>query len=390
MKIAHIITRMIVGGAQENTLFNCQDLVRIFNDDVLLITGPALGPEGDLLEQGRGADVPQVILPELRRAIHPLRDIRSYRAIKRVLSEFQPEVVHTHSAKGGVLGRMAAASLKVPAIVHTVHGAPFHPYQHWASRSVFRLCEKFAAGKCSRLVSVADAMTDLLVDAGVAPREKFLTVYSGMDVEPFLAAKQYRTEVRKEFGLEPQHVVIGKIARLFHLKGHEYVIRAASEVVKKCPQARFLFVGDGLLRGQLQMQIADAGLSDFFRFAGLVTPERIPEMLGAMDVLVHASLREGLARALPQALISGIPAVSFDVDGAREVVISDETGYLTAPEGVGELSDALARLAGDEDLRRRLGAEGQRRFTRQFRHEEMTQQLRRLYQQLLVTSGPGT
>ena len=383
MRIAHVITRMIVGGAQENTLLCCQDLIRLYDDDVLLVTGPSLGPEGDLLGQGRGGDVPLAPVPELRRAIHPWRDSHSYFAIKRILREFKPDVVHSHSAKGGVLGRMAAHALRVPAIVHTVHGAPFHPYQGGAARRLFRWCESYAARRCHAMVSVADAMTELMVDAGVAPRDKFTTIYSGMDVEPFLAANDHRQRVRDELGFSDQHVVIGKIARLFHLKGHEYLVQAARRVVQQCPNARFLLVGDGLLREKLQRQIAEADLSEYFRFVGLVPPEQIPAMLGAMDVLVHVSLREGLARALPQALIAGKPVVSYDVDGTREVAITGETGFLIPPKQVGPLADALIELASDAQLRERMGQEGRGRFTEQFRHETMTRQLRELYERLL-------
>src|SRR3954447_18099612 len=172
MRVAHIITRMIIGGAQENTLYNCEDLIRLFGDDVLLIAGPALGPEGDLLQQGRGGGVPIRLIPGLRRAVHSRRGIASYFALKRAIREFRPDVVHTHSAKAGFLGRLAASALRVPAIIHTVHGAPFHPYQNAASRTLFRWCEWYAARHCHALISVADAMTDLMVRAGVAPCDK--------------------------------------------------------------------------------------------------------------------------------------------------------------------------------------------------------------------------
>ena len=129
MRIAHVITRLILGGAQENVVLCCEDLLRDYGDDVLLITGPALGPEGSLLDRARAGGVPLAILPSLRRAIHPWRDLVAYRAIGKALREFRPDVVHTHSAKGGILGRAAAWRMGVPAIVHTVHGAPFHPYQ---------------------------------------------------------------------------------------------------------------------------------------------------------------------------------------------------------------------------------------------------------------------
>jgi glycosyltransferase involved in cell wall biosynthesis len=385
MRIAHVITRMIVGGAQENTLLTCQDLVRDYGDDVLLVTGPALGPEGDLLQQGRGGEVPLAMVDSLRRAIHPWHDWRAYREIKRILREFKPDVVHTHSAKAGILGRLAAWSLGVPAIVHTVHGAPFGPYDPWPVRAFYQACERYAARRCHHLIGVADAMTKLMVAARIAPREKFTTIYSGMEVEPFLQADATREQVRGELGLAPQHVVVGKIARLFHLKGHEDVVSAAAKIRHRCPQLRYLFVGDGILRQRLQKRIDNAGMHDLFHFTGLVPPARIPALIGAMDILVHVSLREGLARALPQALMAGKPVLSYDVDGAREVCLDGITGFLIPPPyRPDDLCQPLIRLAEDASLRRRLGEEGRRRFTDQFRHETMSRRIRELYQRLLA------
>jgi glycosyltransferase involved in cell wall biosynthesis len=383
MRIAHVITRLILGGAQENTLLCCEDLRRDYGDEVLLIAGPPLGPEGSLLERARRSGIPLKIIPPLRRAIEPWHDLRSYGAIRQALREFQADVVHTHSAKAGMLGRAAAWSLRVPAIVHTVHGAPFHPYQSRLARELIRACERWAARRCHAMVSVADAMTELMVAAGVAPRAMFTTVYSGMEVEPLLHADLLRAETRRTLGYRDEHVVVGKIARLFHLKGHSFVIEAAGQVVAQNPQVRFLLVGDGLLRRQLQRQIAAAGLDPYFQFTGLVPPERIPALVAACDVVVHASLREGLARVLPQALIAGRPAVSFDVDGAREVVIPGSTGYLVPPGQIAALSQAILELACDPALRGRLGAEGRRRWADVFRHSRMTAQLRAIYARLL-------
>lgn len=387
MRVAHIITRLIIGGAQENTLFNCADLIQDYGDDVLLITGPGIGPEGSLEGQARQLGVPLAVLPELRRNIHPLRDWQSYRSIKRTLRVFRPEVVHTHSGKTGLLGRMAATALRVPAVVHTVHGAPFHPYQSRGAQHFFQFCERYAARRCHAMISVADAMTQLMLDANIAPPEMFTTIYSGMDVEPFLQANERREEVRARFGFHEDDLVVGKIARLFHLKGHEDVIAAARLVIEQYPQLQFLLVGDGLLRPQLEAQIAEAGLSNHFHFTGLVPPQQIPELIGAMDLVVHASLREGLARVLPQALIAGKPVISYDIDGAREVVLPGETGYLLAPRDVAAMAQALAELASDAALRERLGDEGQARFTEQFRHQTMTAQIRALYERLLAQAG---
>ena len=383
MRIAHVITRLILGGAQENVVLCCEDLLRDYADDVLLITGPALGPEGSLLERGRAGGVPLAILPSLRRAIHPWRDLLAYREIQKALRDFRPEVVHTHSAKAGILGRAAAWRMGVPAVLHTVHGAPYHPYQSAAARCFFRGCERWAAKRCHALVSVADAMTDLLVRDGVAPREKFTTIYSGMEVEPLLEADRLRDDARRRLGYRPDHVVIGKIARLFHLKGHEYLIEAAKRLVPAEPRARFLLVGDGVLRNQLERKIRDAGLEGNFQLVGLAAPEEIPGLVAAMDVVVHTSLREGLARALVHGLLAGKPVVSFDIDGAREVVLDGLTGYLIPPRDYEGLATALRRLTADSTLRDRLGGQGRARFRQQFCHHRMTSDIRALYERVL-------
>lgn len=383
MRIVHLITRMIVGGAQENTRFNCLDLIRDHGDEVTLVTGPSLGAEGNLLEQSPDPDLKVILVPSLIRSIRPHVDFGAYRDLKRILARLQPDVVHTHSAKAGMLGRAAAWRLGTPCVIHTVHGAPFHPYQPAAARWFFQSCERWAAKRCHHMISVADAMTELMVDARVAPRDRFTTIYSGMDVEPFLHSATTRESVRKLLGLKPDHVVIGKIARLFHLKGHEYLFEAADSLIERNPQVRFLLVGDGLLRADMEQTLRRRKLREHFVFTGLVPPERIPSLVGAMDVLVHVSLREGLARAIPQGLIAAKPVVSYDVDGAREVVIDGVTGFLLPPKSVVELAGALEKLVRDPALRVSMGDAGRARFTDVFRHQTMTRQIRDLYLQIL-------
>jgi glycosyltransferase involved in cell wall biosynthesis len=382
MRVVHIITRMIIGGAQENTLYNCLDLIEQHGDDVLLITGPSKGPEGELLDKGRAGGLAVCQLDTLVRSIRPWQDFETYRELPRQLAKFQPDVVHTHSAKGGFLGR-AAAWGRVPLVIHTVHGAPFHPYQNAMARRLFITLERWAAKRCHHMICVADAMTELMVNAGVAPRDKFTTIYSGMDVEPFRLSGQYRQAARDEIGFPDSAIVVGKIARLFHLKGHEYLIQAAHQVIQQNPNVHFVLVGDGILRSHLENQIEQLGIAQHFHFTGLVPPERIPYYLSSMDILVHTSLREGLARTLPQALIAGKPVISYDVDGAREVAINGETGILLPPKSVHELAQAIVKLASDSGLRHRLGQGGALRFTEQFRHQYMTQQIRDLYLRLL-------
>lgn len=383
MRIVHIITRMIVGGAQENTRFNCLDLVRDYGDDVTLITGPSLGAEGSLLDKYQDPDLKTILVPELIRSIRPWTDLRAVRILQKHLTQLRPDVVHTHSAKAGILGRSVAWKLKIPCVVHTVHGAPFHPYQAWPVRKFYQICERWAARRCHRLISVADAMTDLLVEAKIAERSKFVTIYSGMDIEPFLNADQNRLQLRKDLGIRPEDIVVGKIARLFHLKGHQYLLACAQRVVQADPRIRFLLVGDGILRESLEKEIASMGLKNHFIFTGLVPPHEIPDLIGAMDMLMHVSLREGLARALPQALLAGKPVISYDIDGAKEVVIEDQTGILLPPKSIQPLGDAILKLANDADLRTRLGLQGRLLCQERFGHQSMTKQIRRLYQQIL-------
>jgi glycosyltransferase involved in cell wall biosynthesis len=383
MRIVHIITRMIVGGAQENTRFNCLDLVRDFGDDVTLITGPSLGAEGSLLDKYKDSDLKVLLVPELIRSIRPWTDLQASQRLTQILGQLRPEVVHTHSAKAGILGRSVAWKLKTPCVVHTVHGAPFHPYQSWPVRKLYQLCERWAAKRCHKLISVADAMTDLMVEAKVAERSKFVTIYSGMDIQPFLDAHQRRDETRIRLGIGPEDIVVGKIARLFHLKGHQYLLACAQSVVQSNPRIRFLLVGDGILRESIEKDIDAMGLREHFIFTGLVSPDEIPELIGAMDLLLHVSLREGLARALPQAFLAGKPVISYDIDGAREVVIDGKTGILLPPKSIEPLGQAILELANDASLRERMGQQGRLLCQEKFGHQAMTRQIRSLYQQIL-------
>ncbi|MGL4943753.1 MAG: glycosyltransferase family 4 protein [Thermoguttaceae bacterium] len=384
MRIAHIITRLIIGGAQENTVLCCEDLVRIHGDEVLLITGGETGPEGSLFTRldNVSRDVPRVpycVVPSLCREIRPLTDLRCYFALRKLLREFRPDVVHTHSAKAGILGRIAASSLGVKNVVHTVHGAPFWSDQSWFGRQFNIACEKYAARHCHKLISVADAMTDQMIAAGIAPREKFVTVRSGMEVETFLNCEHLRNATRQRFRFDETMIVVGKVARLFPLKGHNDLLLAARDVIAQNDRVRFLLIGDGILTPSLKQMATELGIADRVVFAGLVSPSEIPAMMSAVDIVVHTSLREGLARVLPQALLAGRPAISYDIDGAREVIVNDETGYLVNRGNISELVRRILQLANDAPLRNRLAATGRDRCRTDFDHREMTKQLREIY-----------
>jgi len=382
VRVIHVITRLILGGAQENTLLSVEGLMRLGGFEVTLVTGPPEGPEGQLIDRALAGGVDLVMMKDLVRPVAPVRDAVALARLVRLFQRERPAVVHTHSAKAGILGRAAARIAAVPHIVHTIHGLPFHPSQSRPVYLAYVWLERIAARWCDRIVSVAEAMTAQALAHGIGRPAQFVTIYSGMGTEAFLHADAERAATRRGFGIAPDDVVVGKIARLFELKGHEFILSAMQRVLAAVPNARLLLVGDGILRGPLEAEARRLGIAERVTFAGLVAPERIPAMIGAMDIAVHCSLREGLARVLPQALIAGRPIISYDVDGAREVVLDGVTGRLLPVRAVDELAEAIVALARDGDLRARLGAEGRRRCLDPFRTETMVRRLADLYRDL--------
>ncbi|MCX7934474.1 MAG: glycosyltransferase, partial [Planctomycetota bacterium] len=288
MRILHIITRLILGGAQENTVLSCIGQ-QARGHRVRLLVGPTAGPEGSLVAEARASGVELLEIPFLLRQISPWHDLRAFLALRQEIRRYQPDVVHTHSSKAGVLGRWAAwqenrcrgAQPAAPRadqgknaapifIIHTIHGLPFHPYQSALANFFYRAAEKWAAQRCHCLVSVANAMTAQAVAAGVAPQEKFATVYSGMRIEPFLRADYDVVALRQRWGLSPSDIVIGKVARLFELKGHEFLLPAFAALAASQPRLRLLLVGDGLWRNRLENLAQNLGIRERVVFAGLV------------------------------------------------------------------------------------------------------------------------
>lgn len=382
LRVLHIITRLIVGGAQENTLLSVEGLDRLPEYEVTLVTGLDDGPEGDLL--GRARETTRlIILPELCRNINPLSDLVAFWKLYRLIRKGRYHIVHTHSSKAGVLGRIAAKLAGTPLIVHTLHSLVFHEYQPWLVNRLWRAVKKICAPMTDHFISVSDIISQKAITAGVAAPEKFTTIYSGMELDWFLKAEVDPRRIREEFGIPENALVVGKIARLFPLKGHEQLLDAAPAIVRQHPNVRFFLIGDGILYEELRRRATDLGILDHFVFAGLIERERIPEMLSAMDVLVHTSLREGLARVLPQALAMGKPCVSFDIDGAPEVVIPGETGFLVKAGDAEGLAEAVSTILADPDLRTRMGEAGRRRVDPAFRAETMVQEIAAEYEKLI-------
>jgi glycosyltransferase involved in cell wall biosynthesis len=381
MRVTHVITRLIVGGAQENTIASVFGLRQKPALEADLVSGPARGPEGSLeplLAPGPGL---LTLVPELVRPVSPWKDWLAYRRLAELFRARRPDIVHTHSGKAGVLGRLAAAHAGVPIIVHTIHGPSFGPFQGRLANLLFLSAERRAARVTTHFVVVAEAMKHQYLAAGIGRPEQYTKILSGFDLDPFLAAAN-DLQVRARFGLSAQDIVVGKIARLFKLKGHDDLLAVAPGLLRACPRLKFLLVGDGQWRARLAQRARALGVEKQFIFTGLVPPETVPGLLGIMDIVVHLSRREGLARALPQALAAARPIVACDCDGAREVCLDNETGFLLAPGDMAGLSERLLRLAQDAGLRRRLGERGRQLVQQRFALQPMVDDLYALYLRL--------
>lgn len=382
MRVTHIITRLIVGGAQENTIASVLGLQQRHKTSVRLISGPTTGPEGSL--ESMVAAVPKLLtlVPTLVRPVHPWKDLLAFRSLVWLLRDDRPDIVHTHSGKAGILGRFAARRAGVPVIIHTIHGPSFGPFQGSVANTVFRSAERAAARVTTHFVSVANAMTRQYLAAGIGVADQFTRIFSGFDLAPFLAARN-DLEVRARYGIGPEDFVIGKIARLFKLKGHDDLLAAATTIVKAVPHARFLLVGGGEWRMRFEELVRTLGLARQFVFAGLVPPAEVPSLIGIMDLLVHLSRREGLARALPQALAAGKPVIAYDLDGANEVCLDQQTGFLVEPGNLDQFAARVVQLARDLEARSRFGRNGERLARQFFSVETMVDDLDALYTRLL-------
>jgi len=298
MRVTHVITRLIVGGAQENTVASVLGLRNKPGLEVDLISGPTSGPEGSL--ESSLANIPGAltVTPHLVRPVHPLKDWLALKDLTRLFRERRPEIVHTHSSKAGVLGRLAARRAGVPIIIHTIHGPSFGPFQGALSNALFTAAERRAARCTTHFVVVADAMKAQFLAAGIGRPGQFTRVFSGFPLGPFLNARN-DPALRQRLGLSPEDFVVGKIARLFKLKGHDDLIAAAPGMVQRCPRMKFLLVGGGPWQARIESHVRAVGLQNHFVFTGLIPPADVPGYVGIMDALAHLSYREGIPAPCP-------------------------------------------------------------------------------------------
>ncbi|MDA1184520.1 MAG: glycosyltransferase [Acidobacteria bacterium] len=389
VRVVHIITRLILGGAQENTLYTAIGHHHDPRFDVTLLCGVDEAGEGNMFGEANRAGVKTVVLPSLLREIRPFTDLKAIFDVYRFLKKGRYTIVHTHSSKAGIIGRIAAKVAGVPAVVHTIHGVAFHEFQSgWRNRLYIAL-ERLCAPLCGRIVSVSQRLGEAALALHIGRPEQHTTIFSGIDLDLFLNVRERVSveEAKRLAGIPSDAPVVGKIARLFPLKGHEQFLAVAVEVARQMPDVYFLLVGDGPLRDQLKAEAVRLGLGDRVVMVGRVLPQEVPQFIQAMDVVVHTSLREGIARVLPQAGAVGKPVVTFDLDGAPEVVRDGVSGYLVPALDTRQVAERTVELLRDPGRRREFGEVGRAFATEHFSVETMVKRVNAVYLQLLSVEG---
>jgi len=377
--ICHVITKLELGGAQQNTLYTVTHL-----DRSRFATSLVAGPGGQLDAEARALlGVAFETSPSLDRPVRPLRDLLAVRDLKRRFERIRPDIVHTHSSKAGIVGRLAAFLAGVPIIVHSVHGWGFHPAQPRAVRALFVAAEQAAALLTTRMVAVSLANARTGAEHHIAPHEAFRVIRSGIQLSRFTAASRSGA-LRRELGLAADAPLVGMVACLKPQKSPMDFVAVAARVVERLPAATFVLAGDGLLREPLEREIASRGLAERVRLLGW---RRDPEVvIGDLDVLLLTSLHEGLPRVIPEAMAAGKPVVATSVDGTPEAVIAGKTGFLRPAGDTEGLAEDVVRLLESPALREMLGSEAQERAGA-WDIDEMVREQERLYHQLGREAG---
>ncbi len=383
IRVLHPITRLIVGGAQENTMLTAQ-LLDPARWQVDVLSGPQTGREGSLIETVRERGIPLIIEPSLVREVNPLQDLRALFRLARLMRQGRYTIVHTHSSKAGIVGRWAAKLAGVPIIVHTVHGWGHHDRQHPLIRAYYILLEKLTLPITDKLIVVSPLNTEKGLADGIGRPEHYTVIRSGIELERFGHPQVDRATTRAAWNIPLDAPVVGTVTRLSAQKAPLDFVRAAAQVAAAVPNVYFLVVGDGPLRAEVEQLARDLGISERLVLTGL--RRDVPEQLAAMDIFALSSLWEGLPRVLPQAMASGLPVVATATDGSIEAVTDGENGFLVPPGQPAVLAESLIRLLRDPALARQMGEAGRHRVA-EFDVRTMVAQIDQLYQELLAKKG---
>jgi glycosyltransferase involved in cell wall biosynthesis len=372
IRVLHVITRLEPGGAQRNTLYTVAHL-----DRDRFVAGLAWGP-GDPLDD-EAAEIPELWrqeVPDLVRPVAPARDLRALSALGCAIRSFRPQVVHTHSSKAGIVGRLAARRERVPVVIHSIHGFGFTPLQPAPVRALFYVAERIASRWTDHFISVSAADLRRGLELGLFEREQVTLIRSGIDFDRF-RRQQDVDQVCRLLGVPPKVPLVTQIGNFKAQKAPLDFVRVAAQVAEQFPDLWFVMVGEGPLRPAAEALASELGVADRIVFCGWW--DDIPGLLAATRVSVLSSRHEGLPRAAVESLAAGVPVVATAVDGIPEVVRDGGNGILAPPGDLAGLSRGVVELLGDGKLHRRM-AEAAPRDLEEFDIEEMVRQQEELYQ----------
>lgn len=386
-KVAHIITRLDRGGSTDNTLLTVlgHDPARYH---VTLISGQTTFPSTLV---GRLADRPDItvrFLPNLTRAVHPVKDLQALWNLYRVCRRERFDLVHTHSSKAGILGRWAAWLAGCRRLVHTPHGHVFTGYYGPVLSRLFVYAERLTAAITDTIITLTPRGIEDHLAWRIAPEEKFTVIPSGVELEGFAppSPADGGSSVRAALSLHPDEPIVGSVGRLDRVKGYDQLVEASDLVLRERPDVWFVVAGDGQERGALETQARRLGVAGRWRFLGW--QERLEPLYHAFDISVLPSRNEGMGRAAVEALACGRPVVATAVGGVPSVVEDGVTGLLVPPEDPQALARAILQLLEDETARRRMGEAGPKWVRERFSCQAMLDGIERVYSRLLNDS-PG-
>ncbi len=375
IKIAHIITRLELGGAQQNTLYCCAHHDRR-KYEVILVSGVG----GYLDEEARKVkDCKTYFIPELKHPIHPLWDLLALRHITKILKFEKVDLVHTHSSKAGILGRWAARRAGVPRIIHTVHGWGFFPGQFFLKRWLYQTLERWAARFTDILIAVSGDNKKEGLRAGIGREEQYRVIHSGIDPKKYMLPRSAALKARRFFGSQGRLVVL-VLSNFKSQKSPLDVVLVAACLAAEIPNVLFLWAGDGDLRWEVEKSIMKYRLENNINLLGW--REDVAELLAASDVLLLTSLYEGLPRVVLQAMAAGKPVVATAVSGTPEAVLDGRTGYLHAPHDVDGMAKSLCKILSGKKLALKMGKAGRQSLRGTFIIQRMLREIEKVYREL--------
>jgi len=377
IKVCHIITMLELGGAQRNTLYTLANL-----DRDRFVTVLICGKGGTLDAEARSsASFKTYFLNGLVRPVKPLKDLLCVFSILKILRAERPDVVHTHSSKAGILGRIAAWLAGIPVVVHTFHGFGFNDFQNPLTRAVYVFAEKITAPLADRFIAVTNEDITKGLRYGIGPAEKYSLIRSGIDISRYSSLAMDKNALKREFGLPQDTSVVTTIGPFKPQKNLGDFVRASAVILKSFPRAYFLVAGDGEQKHMLKELIGRLGLEGKVILLGWRGDT--DKILSVTDVFVMTSLWEGLPRSILEAMSSGLPVVANAVDGVKEIVKDGTTGYLVEPRDIGRLAEKTAYLLNNPAAAKEMGKKARAAIDAQYDIRNMVKEQERLYLELM-------